>query len=464
MFLKQYYLGCLAHASYLVGDERSGTAAVIDPQRDVEQYLDDAARHGLAIHHVLLTHLHADFVPGHLELAARTGATIHLGARASAEYPFQPERDGAEIDLGGVRLRVLETPGHTPESISILVFDLAKSASDPHAVFTGDTLFVGDVGRPDLLASVGVSSRDLASMLYDSLRAKLAPLPDATLVYPAHGAGSACGKKLSQDTSSTIGAQKALNWALQPMERARFVDELVADQPCAPAYFGYDAELNRKRRATLDESLAKALVPLSLGYVLRLQSAGAVVLDTRDPDVYAREHLARSTNVGLGGKYANWCGELLRPHQTVVIVAEPSKEREAATRLGRIGFDRVAGYLEGGAAAWAGRGELLRGHSRIEAAELARRLARAEPPLVVDVRAPGEWNAGHIEGARNEPLPKLAEFASRLPRDRDLVVQCQSGYRSSIAASLLEQLGFDRVSDLRGGWLAWQEHATHMPR
>jgi glyoxylase-like metal-dependent hydrolase (beta-lactamase superfamily II)/rhodanese-related sulfurtransferase len=455
MILEQHYLACLSHASYLIGDERTHTAVVVDPQRDIERYLESAKKHGLTIRHVFLTHFHADFVSGQLELRARTGAEVHIGAHGQAEYPFTPARDGDQLDLGDVRLRVLETPGHTPESISIVVFDRARSESEPRAVLTGDALFIGDVGRPDLLVSIGMSPQQLASMLYDSLRDKLMPLPDATLVYPAHGAGSACGKNMSKDTFSTLGAQKQVNWALQPQTREQFIASLTTDQPGAPPYFAFDVRTNRKQHATLDESLALALKPLALAEVLRLKNSGAVVLDVRDPNDYAREHLVGSTNIGLGGRYAAWAGELLRPDQALVLVADPGQEREAAMRLGRIGFDRVVGFLDGGASAFAGRRELTRGHSRIRPAELQQLLAGLTPPLVVDVRAPSEWNAGHIDGARNEPLPNLRELAAKLPRDRELVVQCQGGYRSSIACSLLEQLGFDRLRDLEGGWNAW---------
>ncbi len=453
MILKQYYLGCLSHASYLVADEDTKEAAVVDPQRDVDQYVEDAARAGLSIRHVILTHFHADFVSGHLELAARLGAKIHMGRRAEPEFAFEAHRDGDEIRLGGVRLRVLETPGHTPESITVLAYD--HGASAPAAMFTGDTLFVGDVGRPDLLASVGMSAADLASTMYDTLREKILLLPDETVVYPAHGAGSACGKNLSAERSSTLGAQKASNWALQPMTRERFVAELTSAQCAAPAYFAFDADFNRRARATIEEVLEKSLRPVPLAELLRLANTGAVVLDTRDPSEYAKQHLAGSTNIGLSGQYARWAGELLASHQPIVLVAEPGRERESATRLARIGFDRVVGYLAGGPAAFAERPEIVRSHPRIDAHELKRQLASATPPHVVDVRALTEWEAGHIRGSQNEPLPMLRELAAKIPRDRPLVVQCLGGYRSSIACSLLEQAGFDKLTDLEGGWNAW---------
>jgi glyoxylase-like metal-dependent hydrolase (beta-lactamase superfamily II)/rhodanese-related sulfurtransferase len=453
MILKQYYLGCLSHASYLVGDESSKQAVVIDPQRDIDQYVDDAARAGLSIRHVCLTHFHADFVSGHVELARRFGAKIHMGARARAEFAFEAHKEGDVIDLGGVRLRVLETPGHTPESITLLLFE--GGAPSPVAMFTGDTLFIGDIGRPDLLASVGMSAEELASAMYDTLRDKILPLPGETIVYPAHGAGSACGKNLSKERSSTLGVQKASNWALQPMTRERFVAELTSAQPAAPKYFAFDADLNRRARATLDEVLDASLRPMPLAELLRLANAGAVVLDTRDPNDYARQHLAGSTNIGLGGQYARWAGELLSAKTSIVLVADKGRERESATRLARIGFDRVVGYLEGGPSAFADAPDLVRSHPRIDAAELQRLLASDAPPHVVDVRAISEWQSGHVRGSQNEPLPELRELAAKIPRDRPLVVQCLGGYRSSIACSLLEQAGFDKLSDLEGGWNAW---------
>src|SRR5262245_32704311 len=304
MILQQYFLKCLAHASYLIVDERTKTAAVVDPQRDIDQYLEDARKHGATIRHVLLTHFHADFLAGHLELAERTGATIHLGPKARAEYPFSPVREGAALELGDVRLGFLETPGHTPEGVSILVYDTKRDAAKPHAVLTGDTLFIGDVGRPDLMASVGISAQELAGVLYDSLHGKLLKLPDATLVYPAHGAGSACGKNMSTDTVSTIGAQRKANYALQPMTREAFVRLVSSDQPEQPAYFGYDADLNKKQRETLGSVLERVLRPLALDEALRLVNQGAQLLDTRTADEFAAAHMRGALNVGLKGSYA----------------------------------------------------------------------------------------------------------------------------------------------------------------
>ena len=309
MHFKQYYLGCLAHASYLIADEESRIAAVVDPQRDVDQYVADADRLGVEIRHVFLTHFHADFLAGHLELRDRTGAEIHLGATAKAEYAFTPMKDRTSLEFGRVRLTVLETPGHSPESISILVYDLQANDRKPHAVLTGDTLFVGDVGRPDLHGSLGWSAPDLGRLLYTSLH-KLLTLPDDTLVYPAHGAGSLCGKQLSDDAFSTIGAQRRDNYALQPMSEEEFVRIVTAEQPDAPSYFVYDAVLNTKEHPTLDKTLERTLQPLSAEALLRLSGQGAQLLDARDPAEFAGAHLVGSLNVGLGGQYATWTGTL----------------------------------------------------------------------------------------------------------------------------------------------------------
>lgn len=455
MILKQYYLGCLAHASYLVADEGSAVAAVVDPQRDVDGYVDDAHRLGCRIGHVFLTHFHADFVAGHLELRDREGAQIYLGARAAAEYEFTPLGDHESVRLGQVRLDVLETPGHSPESISILVYDLTEDEQRPYAVLSGDTLFIGDVGRPDLRASLGWSAEELGGLLYDSLHAKLLKLPDETLVYPAHGAGSLCGKNLSTDTVSTIGVQRHYNYALQPMGREEFVRVVTAEQPDTPPYFTYDAVLNTKQRPTLEQALDAELGALSLDEALALAAEGAQLLDTRDPADFAGAHLAGSVNVGLGGSYATWAGTILERQRPIVIVAEPGREHEAALRLGRIGFDNVAGHLEGGMQALDPRPDLVARIERITAATLAEQLAGPAPPVVLDVRSEREWREERIQRSLNIPLGRLRERLGEVPRGRQVVVHCASGYRSSIAASLLRGHGFDEIADLVGGIGAW---------
>ena len=460
MILHQFYLNCLAHASYLIGDEQSGAAVVVDPQRDIDQYVKYAEQHQLRIEHVILTHLHADFIAGHLELRDRVGARIYLGAAAKAEYAFTPLADGGRIELGRVRLQAIETPGHTPESISIAVFDLERSEAEPHAVLTGDTLFVGDVGRPDLRAALGWSAADLGGLLYESLRTKLLTLPDASLVYPAHGAGSLCGKALSKETVSTIGEQRRLNYALQPMTKAAFVDLVTADQPDAPPYFTYDAVLNSKERPTLDEALAREVKPLTLDQVLALGDGGAQVLDTRDPGDFAAAHLTGSLNVGLGGQYATWAGTILSHDLPIVVIADPGREHEAATRLGRIGFDHIVGYLRHGLHSLQSRPDLTATTERVSAPLASERLAQGEA-LAVDVRAPGERAQKSVAGSVSIPLNHLVERARELPKDRPLLVYCAGGYRSSIAASILQRQGFTRVSEIAGGLAAWE--AAQLP-
>ena len=328
MFLRQYYLSCLAHASYLLADEADACAIVVDPQRDIQQYLNDAEQRRVQIRHVFLTHFHADFIAGHLELRDRCGADIRLGKRARAEYRFIPMKDGDTLEFSGLRLQILETPGHTIESISILVFDLQKNPNKPYAVLTGDTLFIGDVGRPDLRASLGWTAQELGDHLYNSLHNKLMPLPDETLIYPAHGAGSLCGKNLSSDTVSTLGDQRRFNYALQPMTKDEFVRLVTADQPDAPAYFTYDAILNTRERPTLDKTLQQVLQPLELDEVLAWGEAGAQILDVRDSADYAKAHIAGSINIGLGGQYATWAGTVLDANQPIVIIAEPDARRK----------------------------------------------------------------------------------------------------------------------------------------
>jgi hydroxyacylglutathione hydrolase len=452
LILKQFYLNCLAHASYLIADSTPGDAAVVDPQRDIDQYLDFATANRLAIKHVVLTHFHADFIAGHLELRDRVGATIYLGAAAKAEYAFAPLADGDEIDLGRVKLRAIETPGHTAESISIAVFDFDTNTTEPYAVLTGDTLFVGDVGRPDLRVALGWSAADLGARLYDSLHMKLLALPDTSLVYPAHGAGSLCGKALSKETVSTIGEQRRVNYALQPMTKERFIEIVTADQPDAPAYFTYDAVLNTQERPTLAETLERG--PIRLEQLLALQTTGAQLLDTRDPADFAAAHLEGSINIGLGGQFATWAGSVLSRERPIVIIADPGRERESMMRLGRIGFDHVVGYLADGMLSVKQQSSLTASTERIGALLAAERLA-SEHPLLVDVRSPREHDAKHIVGSASMPLNHLAERLGELPRDRPIIVHCAGGYRSSIAASLLMREGFTHVSELAGGIAAW---------
>lgn len=458
MILERFYTGCLAQASYGLADPETKVAAIVDPRRDVEIYLEWAQSQGLTIEHVILTHFHADFLAGHLELRARTGATIHLGAAAETEYPSQPLAEGAILELGpSLRLKVLETPGHTPEGICLLVFE--GEAEEPHAILTGDTLFLGDVGRPDLMSAVGCTAEDLAGQLYDSLHEKILPLPDATIVYPGHGAGSSCGKALSSAASAPLGEERASNYALQPMSKEEFIAQVTAGQGKPPRYFAHDARLNKVERPTLDEALEAALKPLSVEELVRLKNQGVQVLDARDPEDYAAFHFRGSVNVGLGGKYASWCGAVLTPTRPIALIVTPGREREAALRLGRIGFDSIAGYLEGGPDALRGQPELTNRIERIDPAELEARLSSDAPPRLLDVRGPSEVEAGAIEGSLRICLTGLPERLAEVDREATWVVHCAGGYRSSIAASLLEGVGL-QVTDLRGGYRAWAAQSS----
>ena len=459
MKIEQYYLACLSHASYMITDEKTKTAAVVDPQRDIDQYLKDAAAGGYTIKHVFLTHFHADFIAGHIELRDKAGATIRLGSRAQAEFECVQMKDGDAVEFGDVKLAVMETPGHTPEGITILVYDLAKSPTEPLAALTGDTLFIGDVGRPDLLASIGVTADQLADMLFESIN-KLVKLPDATLVYPAHGAGSLCGKALSKETVSTIGEQKKFNYALQPMSREAFKAIVTADQPEAPDYFVHDAILNRKERTALHDAMEQQLKPLSVDEVLTLEKSGGQLLDVRDGIDFEGGHLRGSLNIALSGKYATWAGSMLSHDKPIVVIAEEGGEEEAVMRLGRIGFDNVAGFLNGGMRALEHRGDLVERTERITAPALAEWLAGtrsgvAGKPVVLDIRSEAEHAGGHVAGSLNIPLPHLEERIGELPADRPVVVHCEGGYRSAIGVSLLQKLGRKDAHDLVGGFKAW---------
>lgn len=452
MIFEQHYLECLSQASYLIGDEGTGRAVVVDPRRDIAPYLESAAQHGLTIELVIETHFHADFLSGHLELAAATGATIGYGSAAETEFESRKLADGERISLGDVTLEVLHTPGHTPESISVVVYEHADDAV-PYGVLTGDTLFIGDVGRPDLLSSRGVTADELARNLYESLHNKLMLLPNATRVYPGHGAGSSCGKSLSTETWSTLGQQRVSNYALAPMSQDEFIAAVTEGQTSPPAYFAFDAGLNRELRPLLDESSPPE--PLSLSEVVAWQRRGAVVLDTRSPEEFAAGHLISAINIGMSGRFAEQAGGVIQPGAPIVLVSNPGGDLEAKTRLARIGFDRVVGALSDPLAALAANPGDVVASSRMDAVALEQ--ARAEVPdlQIVDVRQPGETEGGSIEGALLVPLTELNAQLSSLDANRPTVVYCAGGFRSSIAASRLAAAGFTDVSDLLGGYGAW---------
>jgi glyoxylase-like metal-dependent hydrolase (beta-lactamase superfamily II)/rhodanese-related sulfurtransferase len=436
---KPFYLTCLAHASYLIASD--GEAAVVDPQRDVQQYLDAAAQAGARIRYVIETHLHADFVSGHCELAAKTGAEIVFGAAADVAFPHLAAHDGDELRVGGIVLRALETPGHTPESVSWLVTE----SGAPPRVLTGDTLFIGDVGRPDLAGGRGYTPRQMAAMLYDSLQ-KLLALGDEVEVWPAHGAGSACGKNISRDRFSTIGLQRKLNHALQPMSREAFVDMMTADLPPAPRYFPMDAELNRRGARALDDVTAP---PLSAKEVEEWMHRGAAVLDVRDSAAFGAGHLPGALNIGLGGQYASWAGTLIAHGVPIIIVADDDQIGEAILRLARVGLEEVVGYLAGGIAAWP---DALSTLVQIDVAQLSERLDGVQ---VLDVRAPGEYASGHVPDALNVPLANLPDALGSIDATKPLAVICQSGYRSSSAASILQRHGVESLCNVTGGTSAW---------
>ncbi len=452
MIFTQYYLDCLSQASYLIGDESSGRAVVVDPRRDVDEYVRDAEAAGLTIELVLETHFHADFLSGHLELAAATGAEIGFSSVAEPEFATRKLADGEKINLGEVQLQILHTPGHTPESISIVVWEHADDEV-PYGVLTGDTLFIGDVGRPDLLASIGFTRDELADKLYDSLHDKLIPLPDATRVYPGHGAGSACGKNLSTETWSTMGDQKANNYALLAPSKEAFIDLVTEGQPPAPEYFVYDAILNRKERELLDETAMPRA--LSLDEADELVAAGAMIIDGRDPEAFAHGHLAGSINVGLSGRYAEFAGSVVPSDTDIVLIVDPGFELEGKNRLARIGFDRVVGYLEHPMEVMAGHPGKVRQASRLTAGEFQDRRHEIDGLQLVDIRNPGEVQLGTIEGAITIPVGQLPGRLDELDPKAPTVVYCAGGYRSSVAASVLREAGFSDVSDILGGYGAW---------
>ncbi len=454
MIFTQHYLGCLSHASYLIGDETTGRAVVIDPRRDVGVYLEEAAAKGLAIERVVETHVHADFVGGHLELAARVGARICYGEGAKVAFPIERLHDGQRLSLGEVTFEVLATPGHTPESICVVVYEHPDDVV-PYGVLTGDTLFVGDVGRPDLLASADpeLSAEALARRLYHSLRGKLLALPDATRVFPAHGAGSSCGKQLSNETSSTIGEQRLANYALQPMDEDTFVAVVTEGQPARPPYFQFDAQRNRELHPLLDEAPPRRI---AIDDALALAEGGAVLLDAREPTDFAAGHLRGAVNIGLQGRFAEWAGDVLSPDRDVVLVGDPANAVEAKVRLGRIGYDRVVGQLDAPGAVFTTRPELHVVSSRLTIEQLAE-LRGLEPSLqIVDVRTPAETAGGTLVGAREIPLAVLTESLAGLDRNATVVLYCASGYRSQVAASVLLDAGFVDVSDVLGGYTAWE--------
>ena len=450
MYFEQFYLGCLAHASYMLGSE--GEAVVVDPQRDVDIYLKSAEEHGLKIRHIFETHLHADFVSGHKELAARTGAKIYIGAKAEASFPHVPLHDLFELRFGKARITVLETPGHTPESTCLVVVDEEKSAH-AWAVLTGDTLFIGDVGRPDL--SKTHSPQQLAGMLYDSLHDKLLALPDDVIVYPAHGAGSLCGRNMRAERSSTIGTERLTNYALQIKNRDEFVRELTSNLPARPDYFLKDAEINREGAPALAD--LPSLPALTAAEVKVEIERGVPALDVRPADQFAQAHVPGSIDIALSGQFASWAGALLGLASRPILIADtPEQVAEARVRLARVGIEDIRGSLAGGIEGWRAAGLDLAQTPQMTVKELRQGLSGNELHLI-DVRRQGEWDAGHIAGAELWPLDRFTRALPQLEKNAVLAVHCKSGYRSIIACSLLERAGYENVTNVVGGFDAWQQ-------
>ena len=451
MFFQQFYLGCLAHASYMFGSNCE--AVVIDPQRDVEIYLEAAEKNGLSIRHVFETHLHADFVSGHRELAQRTGATIYVGAAAGAKFNHVALHDGFTLQVGDVCMQALETPGHTPESVCLVLTDCEHGSDEPWAVFTGDTLFIGDVGRPDL--SPTHTPQQLAEMMYDSLHHKLMTLPDKTLVYPAHGAGSLCGRKMRAESSSTIGTERLTNWALQIKTREDFVSQMTSNLPARPEYFAQDAAINREGAPALNE--LAALTPISPADLQYQVAQGVTAVDVRHQDEFAAGHVPNSISIPLGGQFASWAGAVLGLSADPVLIGESVEQvTEARLRLARVGIEDVAGYLEGGIAGWKSAGLPLSEVPQMTVEQLKAQLEK-NSARVLDVRREGEWNSGHIDGASWHALDNFKRALPELNSAAPVAVHCKSGYRSMIACSFLQRAGHTNVINLVGGFDAWEK-------
>lgn len=453
MYIEQLYTGCLAEAAYYI--ESGKEAAIIDPLRETEPYLELARKRGTTIKYIFETHFHADFVSGHLDLARATGATIVFGPNAQPQYSAYVAADNELFNVGDVQVKILHTPGHTMESTTFLLID---EQGEDHSIYTGDTLFNGDVGRPDLAVKTDLSREDLARHLYDSLHNKILPLADDVIVYPGHGAGSQCGKNMNSETVTSIGEQKRINYALQPMDREKFVEVVTDGLETPPAYFPENARINKSGYENIDEVMERNRRPLSVEEFTRLTNKGTVILDTRDPDLFEQGFVPGSINIGLDGQFAVWVGTLIPINQSIVLVTEPGKETEAVLRLARVGFENVKGYLEGGVQAWEQAGEPLQQVETIPASEVAGLLE--EGAEVLDVRRNTEAETEHVAGALNISLKDLKQEISTLNPNRQYAVHCAGGYRSMIACSILKQAGLHDIVNVRDGFKALKEESS----
>ncbi len=445
MYIEQLYTNCLAEAAYYI--ESEGEAAIIDPLRETEPYIELAARRKARIKYVLETHFHADFVSGHIDLARTVKASIVFGPGADTDYEVYNAKDGEVLRLGKVRVKVLHTPGHTPESSCYLLLD---ENGKEHAIFTGDTLFVGDVGRPDLLDGV-VSQDELAGMLFDSLNTKIKTLPDDVIVYPAHGPGSACGKNIGKETHSTIGEQKKFNYALRSMSRENFIKEVTDGIQPPPAYFFEDARINKTGYVPIDSVLRENKKPLTAAQFNDAVKKGAMILDTRSPDEFEKGFIPGSLNIGLNGQYAVWVGTLVEIDQPLVLVTDPGKEEEAVLRLARVGYENVTGFLDGGIASWKGAVDTV---TSITAEQMKEEIEKGAS--ILDVRKPSEWTFSHLKNASFTPLSEMPTNIKDLNREAEYIVHCGGGYRSMIAISLMKREGFTRLINIYGGFGAMQ--------
>ena len=451
MFIKQLYTGCLSEAAYYI--ESEGEAAVIDPLRDTEEYIALEKERKASIKYIFETHFHADFVSGHIDLGKKTGAPIIYGPKTETNYPVTVAADGQIFKLGKVTIEILHTPGHTLESTCYLLRD---EDGRPHAVFTGDTLFVGDVGRPDLAQEASILTvEDLAGMLYESLQTKIIPLPEDVLVYPAHGPGSSCGKNLGPNTYSTIGEEKKTNYALQAKSKAAFIAAVTEGLAEPPQYFPVNAKINKEGYESLEKVLAKALQPLSVeAFKEKIKDDTVIILDTRNSNVFINGFIPNAISIGLDGRFAEWAGMLLPFDKTILLVTDAGKEEETAVRLARVGFSTVAGYLQGSFQAWEAAGERIDMVVEIEADELAMDLPHDKKMVIVDVRRETEFADGHVKGALNIPLNDMTDpgVMAELDDTKNLYVHCAGGYRSIIAASLLKRQGIHNLHNVMGGW------------
>lgn len=462
MYIEQLYTGCISEAAYYI--ESEGVAAVIDPLRDIDAYLVLASKRNARIQYIFETHFHADFVSGHLDLAAATGATIIYGPNTVTEFPVHVAKDGESFQIGKLRMDVLHTPGHTLESSCYLLHDESGKA---HAIFTGDTLFVGDVGRPDLAQKgAELTMEDLAGMLYESLQQKIMPLADEVILYPAHGAGSSCGKNLGPETYSTIGAQKQSNYALQPQSKEDFIKAVTEGLAAPPQYFPINAAINKQGYESLNSVLEKGLQALDIpAFKLAIKQANTFILDTRHATLFTQGFIPGSISIGLEGRFAEWAGSLLPFDQHIVLVTEPGKEKESIIRLTRVGFDKIIGYLDGGYDAWVNAGERIDMIVDVEADELAMDLPFDENLVVVDVRKETEFGNGHVKDAVNIPLNEMMDPGSmaNLEEHQNIYVHCAGGYRSVIAASLIKRQGIHNLRNVLGGWNKIKEQGDKIP-